>query len=334
VAEVAVLGAGDWGARHVRCLLAARGVSRVHVVEPRPERREALAARFPAVALHAHAAAVLENPRVLGVVVATPAATHPTLARWCIEAGKHVLVEKPVATTLADAADLVARAERRRVALLPGHTPLFSGAAKVLRHHVRCGDAGALRWYASTRANLGRVRTDVDVLWDLAPHDAALLVDLFDPTVVACETTGVVLEGTGLDTCAVTMTTADGAGALFQLSWRWPEKVRRTTIVGSRAVVVWDDTDAVAPLRIHPLEIRREEDGERIAVRRGAVAVPAVDPTEPLFAECQHFVDVVNGLRAPALDGRHILKVTALLERAAAAFRARMAGGTEHPTRR
>lgn len=319
MADVAVLGAGYWGQKLIRSLLEVQGVGRVYCVDPRPEVRQGLERRFGAVRVLDRADDLLDDASVKAAVIATPATSHYALARQWLVAGKHVLVEKPVALSVAAAADLTALARQKGVGLLPGHTYFFNGAEEYLRGYVRRGELGTLLWLQSERMNLGRFRPDVSVLWDLGPHDASVLVDLFDPDIDTCHAVGSPKAEGGLDSCCVILRTESRAGVAWNLSWRSPVKVRHIALVGTRRTILWDDLDGSWPLRIYRTELSRGQGpsgGEEIVARTGDALLPHVDHGEPLRKECQHFVDVVHGLAEPLMNSAHILKVTAMLARA------------------
>jgi len=322
VADVALLGAGYWGRRLLRALLEVPGVDRVHCFDPRPDVRAWVGGHFGTVEVADRPERLLDDQRIAGAVIATPAATHATLAAHWLASGRHVLVEKPIALDPNTAIELTELAARRGRALLPGHTYLYSGAARALRALVRNGDLGRPVWLQSDRLNLGRFRPDVSVLWDLAPHDAALLVDLLDAEVTSCHALGWPQGTSAPDVCSVLLATAEGTGVGWHLSWRAPEKVRRVMLVGSDATAIWDDLDATWPIKVYTTQfghVGSAGAGEYQA-RLGQCLIPTVDRTEPLLRECRHFVDVLLGVSAPCVGPEHIIKVTSILAQAEAAL--------------
>ncbi len=318
-----MLGAGYWGQKLIRSLLEVPGVERVYCVEPRPEVRLGLEHRFGSIDVLDRADDLLENPKVRAAVVATPARSHHRLARQWLLAGKHVLVEKPVALDMDAAQELTTLAASSGLALLPGHTYCFNGAEEYLRGFLQAGELGELQWLQSERMNLGRFRPDVSVLWDLAPHDASMLVDLFHPTIETYGAIGAVPAAAGMDSCSVLLGTSSRAGVAWTLSWRSPVKVRRVMMIGTRRTVLWDDLDSTWPLAIYRTELRKGTGpggSEEIVATVGDPTLPAVDHGEPLRKECQHFIDVVHGLADPLMDAAHILRVTDMVVRADAAL--------------
>ena len=321
MADVAVLGAGYWGQKHIRTLLEVRGFDRVHCFDPRAEIREALARRFAGVKVHERPDDLLADPGIRAAVIATPPRSHYALARQWIRGGKHVLVEKPVVLRAKEAEELALLAARRSVALLPGHTLHFHGAVEYLKDFIARGELGDPLWLASERLGPGRFWPDVGVLWDLGPHEATVLFDLLDPKIETCHAVESREPAGGGTSCCVAMAAAGGTGMFWHLSWHSPVKVRRTTLVGSRSMVLWDDLDPLWPLRVYRGELvaaGRLRGATGPALDLAGAVLPALSLGEPLRKECQHFADVVNGLVPPALDTRHLVKVTALLERAAA----------------
>ncbi len=315
---VAVVGAGYWGPNLARNFAAATGFELrwvCDVVAPRARVSSAVHAGARAAAT---LAVVLADPGVAAVAIATPAATHAHLVRACLEAGRHVLVEKPLACSLAEAEGLVGLARQRGLVLLCDQTYCFAPAAQRLRVLCREGALGELRHVDSVRVNRGQVRPDIDVFWDLAHHDIALLEFLLAPDdgVVAVAARGADPLGVG-HSCLGTLTLylRHGAQAHVRVSWVHPTKQRTVIVAGSRRTLVWDDLAAGPGLRMHAgIEAGADGQGD-------AGSTPLALPIgEPLAAVVDVFGAVIRGTCAPPIGLDAELRVLATLEAASASL--------------
>lgn len=326
--HVAVVGYGYWGSKHVRVLTSLPDVA-VTVVEPDAAARGAAAVQYPAAGIAAELSEVL--PAVDAVLVATPPASHVTLCLQAIRAGKHVLVEKPMTTTVADAERVVAAAAARGVTLMVGHTFLYNAAVRKLKEIVRSGALGRILYVDSARLGLGRYQADCDVLWDLAPHDISILaylLDEFPQTVsvwahrnVGTAHADVAYMRLGFEQSQI--------NAFIRVSWLDPYRCRRATVVGDRQMVVYDDTSDSDRLRVYDVGPDVEENDLHahawpVSFRRGDIVSPYIDFVEPLLVQDRHFVDCIRDGITPLTPGSFGLGVVEVL---AAADRARRAGG-------
>lgn len=315
--RVAVVGCGYWGAKHVRVLRSLPGVAEVVVVDPDPDRRAAVASALHPTSAYGTVEAAL--PHVDAVVVATPPARHAEVALTAIRQGKHVLVEKPLATNLADARRLAREAAWHGVVLMCGHTFEFNPAVRELRARVARGDLGTIRYISSARLNLGLYRSDVNVVWDLAPHDLSIMNYVLGSTPSSVEAWGSANIRAGVEDLAFIRVDygAVGVTGYIQVSWLDPNKVRRVTVVGSRRMAVYDDLSP-EPLRIYDRGVEPAEDGvglpERpVGYRYGDIVSPHVSAEEPLLLEDQHFVAAIRGgVDAPSLALNGVLVVATL----------------------
>jgi predicted dehydrogenase len=315
--RVAVVGCGYWGAKHVRVLRSLPGVAEVVVVDPDPDRRAAVASALHPTSTYGTVEAAL--PHVDAVVVATPPARHAEVALTAIRQGKHVLVEKPLATNLADARRLAREAAWHGVVLMCGHTFEFNPAVRELRARVARGDLGTIRYISSARLNLGLYRPDVNVVWDLAPHDLSIMNYVLGSTPSSVEAWGSANIRAGVEDLAFIRVDYRAAGVTgyIQVSWLDPNKVRRVTVVGSRRMAVYDDLSP-EPLRIYDRGVEPAEDGvglpERpVGYRYGDIVSPHVSAEEPLLLEDQHFVAAIRGgVDAPSLALNGVLVVATL----------------------
>jgi predicted dehydrogenase len=301
--RVAVVGLGYWGPNLARNLFEIPEADLVAVCDLDPERLERIRRRYPDVRRTTDYADLLEDPEIEGIAIATSVSSHFTLAREALEAGKHVLVEKPMASTSQEAAELVALAERRGLVLMPGHTFLYSPPVNVVRDLVRSGELGDIYFISSSRVNLGLHQPDVSVVWDLGPHDFSILRYWLGerPTFVSATSRGCVLPDMP-DVAFVNLCFPAGAIANVHLAWLAPTKLRQTVVVGSQKMVVYDDT-STEPVRIHDSGVVLDDPesfGEyRLTYRTGPIFSPPIDATEPLALELADFAHSIREPRVP-----------------------------------
>jgi predicted dehydrogenase len=326
--KVAIVGLGYWGPNLLRNLVSLIGPGSVVMVERSLDRIAAMAALFPSVNWSTSLDDVLEDDEVEAVVVATPVSTHAELTRTALEAGRHVLVEKPLAGSVADAADLVSCAQERERVLMVGHTFLFSPRVERMAEYLAEGGLGAIHYATSSRLNLGLHQRDIGVIWDLAAHDFSILFHLLDEFPVSVQTAGRgMIRADTLDVAFVNLCFASGIVASVDVSWLAPKKVRNTVLVGDRQMMVYDDLDNEGPVKIYDKGVVKpdpENFGEhQLTYRQGDVLAPYVPPREPLAQELAHFLRCIDGgVDTPCLsDGRFGLRVVEALEAAERSWR-------------
>lgn len=291
---VAVAGCGEWGRNHVRVLAGMPGANLLHVADPGAARRDVAAGLAPHARVSDDLGPALADPRVQAVVIASPSPTHAPLARAALAAGKHVLVEKPLAPSVAEAEDLAARAQRARRVLAVGHLLLHHPAVRHLRGLVARGALGRVHYLYAQRTNLGRIRSDESALWSLGPHDVSVMAHLLDawPEEVAAHGAAYV-QPEREDVVFLTLRFPAGVLAHVHLSWLDPHKVRRLTLVGARRMAVFDDMEPAEKIRIHDKGPVPREPGsfaESLAVRFGETRIPRIAATEPLREELRAFL--------------------------------------------
>ena len=324
--RVAVVGLGYWGPKLLRNLVTMLGVDAVVAVEARAEQRAEQAAAFPGVEFVETLDGALADGDVRAVVVATPVETHATLARQALEAGRHVLVEKPLAGSVPEAEALAALAAKRGLVLMVGHTFLFSPRVECVRSHIEEDGIGPIHYVTSSRLNLGIHRSDANVIWDLAPHDFSIVFHLLQefPVVVHAMAHGVVRHDLP-DVAFINMTFPSGALASVSVSWLAPRKVRNTTVVGERSMIVFDDTQADEPVKIYDKGVDVMDSADfaenQLTYRSGPTVAPHIVATEPLLIELQHFIEAVGGARPVRSDGAFGLEVVRALETADRSWR-------------
>ncbi len=324
--RVAVLGCGYWGSKHARVLHGLESVQKLVVVDSDAERVRRVCASLPGAIGYTNIDDALDE--FDAAVVATPPTTHASMSMRLIEAGKHVLVEKPMAAESADARRMIAAAEARDVVLMVGHTFEYHSAVWMLRDMIAAGDIGDLYYVDSARLNLGLYQSDVNVIYDLAPHDISILNHILGskPTAVhawASRNAHPFLE----DVAYLRLHYSDpDVCANIHVSWLDPHKVRRVTVVGSKKMVVYNDLATDERIRVHDKGVSHDQsDGNDtqppMSYRYGDVISPYLTVSEPLKVEDQHFTDCVISGERPQTHGENGLAVVEVLEAAQRSLR-------------
>jgi predicted dehydrogenase len=291
--RVAVVGLGYWGPNLLRNLVELEDTEVAVICDKREERLALWGRRYPAVRTTTSYLEVLCDDTVDAVVIATPVSTHFALASRALEFGKHVLVEKPLAASSDEAAQLLRLSRRAGRVLMPGHTFLYSPPVVFIHELIRSGALGDLYFISTSRVNLGLHQPDVSVAWDLGPHDFSILRYWLgeSPATVSALSRACVLPGTP-DVAFINLTYPSGAIAHIELAWLAPSKLRRTAVVGSERMVVYDDTSP-EPVRVFNsgATLRDPESfGEyQLSYRTGDIVSPRVEPVEPLLRQMQDF---------------------------------------------
>lgn len=325
-----LIGYGYWGPNLLRNLQASGRFEVKAVADLERERCEVARRAVPGIGCHADALELIDRPDVAAVLIATPVATHYPLARRAIECGKHVLIEKPMCLSVQECGELVALAGERKVTLMVDHTFLFTGAVQKLRELSASGALGKVSYYDSLRVNLGLFQPDVNVLWDLAPHDFSILDYVIGAEPIHVEATGYCHVNSRMpDIAYVTIHCAGGVIAHFNLSWMSPAKVRRIAIGGDRQMVVWDDLDREERIRIYNSGIRIHPKDERFTIipeyRIGDIRSPRIPNVEALAGVVGHFANVIEGREPSIMGGEQGLRVVRMLEAAQTALDASLA---------
>jgi predicted dehydrogenase len=323
--RVAVVGYGYWGPNLTRNALESPDLELAALCERDRARGAAFSARVPGVPVMTELDEVLADPTIDAVIVATPPRTHHPIVRAALEAGKHVLVEKPLATTSADARDLIAAAEARDLVLMPGHTFVYSPPVNKVRELIEQGTLGDLYFVTSSRMNLGKYQAD-GVICDLAPHDLSILLYWLDEPITEVAASGLsVLEPNVPTTAFLTLTFASGAAANVQISWLAPRKVREMIVVGSRQMVQYDDTAIDGTVRVYDrgMELSAPENfGEhQLTYRSGDMIAPRLDAAEPLGLELADFARAIRTGSTPRSHAGLGLEIVLAIEAAEESLR-------------
>jgi predicted dehydrogenase len=323
---VGVIGAGYWGPKHIRNFSSLPDAKMLCVADPDPTRLAAVQSQYPLLNLSTDFREVLARPDIDAVVVATPVTTHLTIAREALCARKHVLVEKPLAASEEEGQQLVDLASAMGCLLMVGHTFLYHPAVRALRDLVQHGDLGDIYYAHAQRLNLGLIQHDINVIWDLAPHDISILMYVLDadPRQVSARGHSHVRPGIE-DVADLDLMFAGRVHASIHLSWLDPNKVRHITIVGSRKMAVYDDVQTLEKLRVYDKGVdappRESEFGQfQLSYRYGDITIPHLAGHEPLRLECNHFLECIKTGAIPLTDGHHGLKVVRVLESAQASL--------------
>ena len=322
--QIGVVGCGYWGPNHIRVFssLGRLGARMTAAADQSEERRRHVAELYPWVRVETQAETILLDPDLNAVVIATPVHTHYPFARMALEAGKHVLVEKPFVTEVEQAQELIALARERRLVLMAGHTFEYAAAVNRMREMLAESALGEILYVRSERVNLGLFQKDINVLWDLAPHDVSILIYVLGmmPTHVSAIGSAHVTEGVE-DVAIVTLEFGPSLMANLLVSWLDPRKVRQMTLVGNRQMLVYDDLSSNEKLRLYDRGVdgpkHYDSFGEfHYAYRYGDIVTPMLKESEPLRAECSHFLECIASGAVPRSSGEVGLKVTRVLQAA------------------
>jgi len=326
VIGIGIIGFGYWGPNLLRNFANLETARVVAVADSREDRFLKASKSHPAVKFTGDAGFIFSNPEIDAVVIATPVLSHHTLALKALKAGKHVLIEKPMAASIKECEELMELAASKKLLLMVDHTFLYTGAVKKLKEISDSGDLGTLRYYDSTRINLGLFQADVNVLWDLAPHDISILNYLVKEQPVCLNATGISHLNNGIENIAyITMKYQNGLIAHFNCSWTSPVKIRQILIGGDKKMVLFNDMDPSEKLKVYDTgySVKSDEDKRDMLInyRTGDVYCPKIEIVEALQGVAHDFVNsIVNGTQP--VSNMHLgLQVVSILEAASRSIR-------------
>lgn len=320
--RIGVIGYGYWGPNLVRNFSETPEITVVAVADMKQDRLDLVSRRYPAVEITTSYRDLLSNPQIDAIAISTPVSTHFPLALEALQAGKHVLVEKPMTTSSEEAMRLIDEAERRKLVLMVDHTFVYTGAVRKIRELIHNGSLGDIYYYDSTRVNLGLFQHDVDVIWDLAVHDLSIMEYILPEAPVAVSATGIShVPGAAENLAYVTAFYDSPLIAHVNVNWLSPVKVRRTLIGGSKQMIVYDDMENSEKIKIYDKGITVKNGSESVyqmlvGYRSGDMFAPKLDITEALSLEAKHFADCVQNGKKPITDGYAGLRVVSALEAA------------------
>lgn len=320
---VGVIGCGYWGPNLIRNFAENPNAELRWMCDTDAWRLAQIGRRYPSARAGGDYRQVLDDEGLDAVVIATPVATHYPFARAALEAGKHVLIEKPLTGDARQAEELVALADERGLTLMVDHTFVYTGAVRKIKESLQRDELGELLYFDSVRINLGLFQTDVNVVWDLAPHDLSIMDYLVDRRPVELTATGSCHIEAGIENIAYLMLKFDDSFiAHFHFNWLSPVKIRRTLIAGSRKMIVYDDIEPTEKVRIYDKSVVASRSGDEekyqtlVSYRTGDVWVPKLDTTEALRHVAAEFLSAIKEARPALTDGRAGLRVVRLLEAA------------------
>lgn len=320
--SVGIIGCGYWGPNLVRNFSETEGCRVASVCDLRPERLSALQLRYPAIRTTRDYRELVRDSAVDAIAIATPVSTHHDLALEAIRAGKHVLVEKPLAATSEQALRLMEEADRRGRLLMVDHTFIYTGAVRKIKEMVSRGDVGEIYYYDSVRVNLGLFQHDVNVVWDLAAHDLSIMNHILPSRPCAVSATGMShIPGQPENIAYLTLFFEGRLIAHLHVNWLAPVKVRRTLIGGSQRMIVYDDLEPSEKVKVYDKGVTFNNNAESvyqmlIGYRTGDMWSPQLDITEALKTEAQHFIRCIEGREEPVSGADAGFQVVQILEAA------------------
>jgi len=320
VIRMGVIGYGYWGPNIVRNLLSLEGMRVAAICDRDPKALQRAKRAFPELETTGEASDLLTSPDIDAVAVITPVCTHFELAKRALENGKHVFVEKPFTCSSSQAERLIELAAKKKLTIMVDHTFLFTGAVRKIRQLVEEGALGDLYYYDSTRVNLGLFQHDVNVIWDLAPHDLSIMDYLIQNKPEALVATGESHLNGHADVAYITVYFPNNVIAHINVNWLSPVKVRTTLIGGEKKMLVWNDLDPDEKVKIYDkgAEVRKREGVYELLVsyRSGDMWAPKIEQSEALRNELAHFMGCVRNSERPINDGQAGLRVVRMLEAA------------------
>ncbi len=321
IIKIGAIGCGYWGPNLIRNFVENPSSDVIIVADLKKERLSKIKVSYPNLD-------VTKNYRDLfdkdldAVLVATPPATHYSLAKECLEHGLNVLVEKPITLNSHQAEELIEISKEKDLVLMVGHTFEYNAAVHTLRNLIESGELGQIYYVDAARLNLGLFQRDLNVLWDLAPHDVSILNYILNRTPISVSAHGMSFVNEGVhDVAYMNMVFPDHILAHIHVSWLDPCKVRRVTVVGSKKMVVYNDVESLEKIRIYDKGVEKppytNTFGDfQFSYRYGDVIIPNIRFTEPLQKECQHFLDCISNHSVPQTDGQAGLEVVKIIEAA------------------
>ena len=326
--HIGVIGYGYWGPNLVRNFVESPDTQVIAVADMKSDRLQLAARRYPGIeTVHDHRD-LLKNPKIDAVAISTPVSTHFPLAMEALQAGKHVLVEKPMTADSDQAVRLIDEAARRNLVLMVDHTFVYTGAVRKMRDLINTGALGDIYYYDSTRVNLGLFQHDVNVIWDLAVHDLSIMDYILPEEPVEVSATGIAHVNGAEDTAFVSIFYSGSIIAHLNVNWLSPVKIRRALIGGTKSMIVYDDIEASEKIKVYDkgIDVKNGSDSLynlMVSYRSGDIYTPRIDVTEALSIEVKHFVDCIENGTTPITDGRAGLRVVSVLEAATRSMKQR-----------
>jgi predicted dehydrogenase len=325
--KVGIVGCGYWGPNLVRNFRSLPDCSLKIMCDLSEQRLKHLKTLYPEVEGATDYSHVLNGVGLDAVIIATPVRTHFALAKAALLAGKHTFIEKPMASSAAECEELIAIARKNGLVLMTGHTFLYSPAVRKIKEIVQKGDIGEIRYICARRLNLGLFQKDINVAWDLAPHDISIILHIMEEQAVTINCQGSARVTPGIeDVTTIWLGFTRQRSAIIHSSWLDPRKVREMTIVGSKRMIVYDDVSQLEKIRIFDARVERPPHYDTFAefhyaYHYGDVHVPYIKQEEPLKTECQHFLDCIRSGTDPMSSGEQGLRLVRILESASVSLK-------------
>lgn len=321
--EIGLIGFGYWGPNLARNFVAQDNCRLKYVVDLNPQRLAAAKKLYPTVLATDRAQDVINDPEIDAVVIASPVASHYPLAKKALLQGKNVLIEKPLTRFSAQAKELITLAKKKKLVLMVDHTFLYTGAVRRIKALIENGEIGQIHYFDSTRINLGLFQQDINVVWDLAPHDLSILRYLVKEKPYSISAHGVSHTSSRMENLAyITLNYQSNLIAHFTLSWSSPVKIRKTLIGGSKKMVVYDDLEPTEKVRIYDTSFSERESAKLLVdYRVGDIYIPKIPQGEALNELAKDFLTAVTTGRHPLSDGEFGLEIVQILEAAEKSIR-------------
>ncbi len=318
--KVAVVGCGYWGPNIIRNFFQIPKSELVAICDTDETRLQQQAAMYPDLRTETDIDRLLSDPGIEAVAIITPANLHYKLGKKALLAGKHILVEKPLTLSSAEAHELTQLAQEKGLCLMVGHTFEYNSAVLKIKELIDDGVLGKVFYIYANRVNLGRYRDDINAFWNIAPHDISILLHLLGemPNKVVA-TGGCYIKKGNEDVVFASLSFPDDVTAYVQASWLDPSKVRKMTIVGSRKMVIYDDVDNEGKIKLYDKGIFVPEEEElygeyQYRLHSGDINIPKINMKEPLRSECSHFIECIENGLTPRSDGKSGWRVVRILE--------------------
>lgn len=327
ILNIGAVGCGYWGPNLIRNFRATPGCAVRTICDKDEARLGHLKSLYPEVTVEDDYDRMVADPKIDAIVVATPVRFHYGMAKKALEAGKHTFIEKPMASSSAECEELIELARKNGLTLMIGHTFLYSSPVRKIKEIVTAGDIGTIQYISSRRLNLGLYQKDINVAWDLAPHDLSIILYIMEETPVSVNCRGNCHVTPGIeDVTNMSLSFRNNQIATVQNSWLDPRKVREMTIVGTRRMIVYDDLEPLEKIKIYDARVDRPPHYNTFAeftysYHYGDIYVPYVKQEEPLKVECQHFADCIKNGSRPLTDGQHGMELVRILEASSESLR-------------
>lgn len=319
---VGVIGCGYWGPNLIRNFINLHDSQVIICADIERERLEHMQQLYPSLMVTEDYSDIVDDPDIEAIVIATPVSAHFPIAREALKAGKHVFVEKPLAGSVNEGVKLIDLADSQGKVLMVGHTFVFTAAVNKIKDLINAEELGDIFYISSSRVNLGIFQEDINVVWDLAPHDISIMNYILGSRPVSVSAIGhSYIQPRIEDVAFLNLIYPKNILANIQVSWLNPNKIRKTTVVGSKKMLLYDDVSSLEKIRIYDKGVsvtpHYDTFGEfQLSYRYGDISIPKLDDAEPLKLECQHFVDCIQNGASSIASGRHGLEVILALDAA------------------